>query len=109
MNDNLMAQNLQGHSGVIAECSACHGASTPGTNGPHGLHPLGQSWISQHHDVAEKTGTGPCQDCHGVDYRGTELSRTKAARSFTTERGKKSYTLGQMVTCYDCHNGPRGS
>ena len=44
-----------------------------------------------------------------MDYRGTELSRTKAARSFTTERGKKSYTLGQMVTCYDCHNGPHGS
>ena len=41
-NDNVTAMQLQGHVGTIADCTTCHGTSTPGgsnnLNGPHGLH-----------------------------------------------------------------------
>ena len=41
-NDNVTADQLQGHSGTISECSTCHGTTNPGNNlnGPHGLHPI---------------------------------------------------------------------
>jgi len=49
-----------------------------------------------------------CSACHGSNYRGTVLSKTFSARSFSTENGVKNFTAGQQVTCYDCHNGPNG-
>jgi hypothetical protein len=39
-NDNIMSTNLQGHTGMVAECTACHASMPSTTNGgPHGLHP----------------------------------------------------------------------
>ena len=108
-NDNLQSIKLQGRAGFVAECTACH-SSVPSNSlgGPHGMHAIGSSWVSAHHDVAEHQGAGSCQSCHGVDYRGTALSAALAPRSFSTEHGTKTYAKGQLVTCYDCHNGPRG-
>ena len=39
--------NLQGHAGVMVECTACH-VTMPdsGNGGPHGMHPIGQGWVS---------------------------------------------------------------
>jgi hypothetical protein len=104
-NDNVQSTNLQGHAGMLAECSACHGASVPSTanGGPHGLHPIGSSWVNQHPNVAER-GTTACQPCHGTDYRGTVLSKTQADRSMAG----RSFPRGTVIGCYSCHNGPHG-
>jgi hypothetical protein len=106
--DNLIAQQPQGHVGTISECTACHtNQKASATGGPHGLHTFGQAWVSAHGDVAEK-GAGACAYCHGADYRGTPLSETKAARDLKVGSRTVHFDAEQAVTCYDCHNGPKG-
>lgn len=106
VNDNVQSLAVQGHTGTINECTACH-KTVPltATGGPHGLHTIGQSWVSGHENAA-KAGTTACTYCHGADYRGTALSQVKMAKTFTVEGGTKSFAAGQKVGCYDCHNGP---
>jgi hypothetical protein len=106
--DNKVSIAVQGHEGTIGECSACH-STVPRTvtGGPHGMHPIGQSWIDAHEDVAENNPT-QCTVCHGADYRGSVLSKTFTSRSFATEYGQKNFAKGHKVSCYDCHNGPSG-
>ena len=106
--DNVLSSEVQGHVGTISECSACH-ASPPNTatGGPHGLHTFGSAWVGRHGDVAEGNRQA-CAYCHGADFRGSPLSTTKQARSFTVEGRVVKYAAGQAVTCYDCHNGPGG-
>ena len=107
-NDNVQSLERQGHVGMLVECATCHGTQ-PSTldGGPHGLHPLGQAWVNAHPDLLEAGGdaTG-CRACHGADYRGTVLSRAKAARTLTGEAGTKSVWAGFQVGCYTCHLGP---
>ena len=104
-NDNVQSTNLQGHVGMIAECSACHGTDPSTVNGgPHGLHPIGSSWVSRHQDVADSGGAAQCQTCHGTDYRGTILSKTKTDRTLAG----RSFPAGTIIGCYSCHNGPGG-
>lgn len=104
-NDNIYSQELQGHVGVLAECTACH-AKQPTTvaGGPHGMHPIGNAWIDKHEDAVNSG----CQDCHGTDWRGTVLSQAKADRTFSVEGKTVKFWRGQNVSCYECHNGPRG-
>lgn len=106
-NDNIQSVALQGHVGTIAECGTCHTAGVPLTTsgGPHGMHPVGGSWVSGHHDYINGN-LAQCQACHGADYRGTVLSRAFAARTLTTELGTKQLFRGAQVGCYMCHNGP---
>ena len=106
--DNLLSMGIQGHSGTLSECSACH-TTVPNTitGGPHGMHPVGSSWVKGHEDVAENNPT-QCKVCHGSDYRGSFLSKTFKDRSFSTEWGTKSFPKGTEVGCYSCHNGPDG-
>lgn len=106
--DNILSESLQGHSGTVAECTACH-SSVPMTKdkGPHGMHTVGQAWVSGHEDYAEGN-TQSCQACHGTDYRGSVLSKTWTARSFRAEDKTVNYPKGKQVGCYDCHNGPSG-
>jgi hypothetical protein len=106
--DNKVSIAVQGHTGTIAECSSCH-TTVPNTTtgGPHGMHPVGQSWVKGHEDVAENN-SAQCKVCHGADYRGSVLSKTWTDRSFSTEWGTKNFTKGHKVSCYDCHNGPNG-
>ena len=103
-NDNIQSIQLQGHAGTLAECSACH-KTVPSTSngGPHGLHPIGSTWVSQHPNVAER-GTAVCQGCHGTDYRGTILSRVRTTRTLAG----RTFAAGTMIGCYSCHNGPNG-
>jgi len=108
-NDNLLSQDVQGHAGTVSECSSCH-KSVPLTTsgGPHGMHTLGQTWVKEHHDRAKGIQSS-CAYCHGADYRGSLLSTAKATRTFSIGDGRsKSYSAGQPVGCYDCHNGPTG-
>ncbi|MBF0471473.1 MAG: hypothetical protein HQL48_08865 [Gammaproteobacteria bacterium] len=107
-NDNILAQDLQGYSGTIATCSVCHDTvPLTATGGPHGMHTTGESWVKGHEDYAERDSSG-CTACHGSDYRGGVLSQVKTARSFSTEWGLKTFSAGQSIGCYDCHNGPSG-
>jgi hypothetical protein len=106
--DNIASQTIQGHNGTLGECSACH-ATLPNTvtGGPHGMHPIGQYWVGAHQSIA-RGNPGQCTVCHGSTYRGTVLSKTFNSRSFSTERGQLSFAKGQVIGCYNCHNGPSG-
>jgi hypothetical protein len=96
----------------MIECTACHVSMTADTSnasgGPHGMHPLGATWIDHHPDLIDHgsiTRT-QCRACHGTDYRGTVLSRVQADRVLDADDfGTQHYWRGQMVSCYDCHNG----
>lgn len=104
-NDNIRNEKIQGHAGVMVECTSCH-TTTPSTvaGGPHGMHPVGQTWINGHQDAAENNLT-QCQACHGTDYRGTVLSRMQNTRTLSAF-GSKTWWRGFQVGCYNCHNGP---
>jgi len=106
--DNIQSLSAQGHIGTISECTTCH-KTVPNTisGGPHGMHTVGQNWIELHEDAA-KNNLNSCAVCHGNDYRGSNLSKTFSARSFSVEHGTKSFPAGHKVSCYDCHNGPNG-
>lgn len=107
-NDNLQSIALQGHAGLVVECTACHD-SMPDTfsGGPHGMHPIGSAWAHDHGDAVEHGGgLAQCRACHGGDLRGTVLSRSQGDRTFSTDFGTKHFWNGYEIGCYDCHNGP---
>ncbi|MDR3413675.1 MAG: PKD domain-containing protein [Formivibrio sp.] len=112
-NDNVRDIKLQGHAGVMVECTSCHVSmsvsSSTATNGPHGMHPIGQSWVSGHHDYINGN-LGKCQACHGTDNRGTVLSRVQGNRTLTASFDGGTVTLnlfrGALIGCYTCHSGP---
>lgn len=110
-NDNIRNEQLQGHAGVTAECTACH-TTMPSTvnGGPHGMHPLGQDFVDRHHDSIQQVGLAACQACHGADSRGTVLSRVQGARTFRIgDAGTVRFYRGATVGCYTCHDGPATS
>jgi PKD repeat protein len=106
LNDNLRDLRLQGHAGMMSECTACH-TNTPSATagGPHGLHPIGSSWVGTHPNVVNSGGASQCQPCHGTDFRGTVLSRMQADRTINAF-GTKTLFRGAIIGCYTCHNGP---
>ena len=108
-NDSVYPKHLQGYVAKITECSVCHTSVTVTPNGgPHGVHTIGQAWVSGHQDYAQGHQS-QCTYCHGADYKGTPLSVAKVARTFNTDDGgKKSFPAGHQFNCYDCHNGPNG-
>jgi hypothetical protein len=105
-NDNIASIQHQNHVGMMVECDSCHGTMPKTVNGgPHGMHPLGQAWVSAHPDSTEGTGASQCQACHGTDYRGTVLSRSQADRTVSAF-GSKTFWRGFQIGCYTCHGGP---
>ena len=106
-NDNVLSEELQGHSGTVAECDVCH-AQVPETAhaGPHGMHSVNQWWVDEHGDYVESSGKDRCTACHGADYRGSPISKVTATRTFEIETGQIRYEPGQESGCYDCHDGP---
>ncbi len=112
-NDNLLALQVQGHTGPIIECTACHdtGALPDDTlGGPHNLHLIDDRrfWKEGHKDLAKREngrpGGGMCGDCHGSDHRGTVLSRAAADRSFLVEDSQRRVSAGEPVACDLCHS-----
>lgn len=111
-NDNIRNEKIQGHAGVMVECTSCHTTmavnSTTARGGPHGMHPVGASWVNGHHDYIGNLAN--CQVCHGTDYRGTVLSRMQTGRplNVSLDGGSVSFPTfkGAEVGCYNCHNGP---
>lgn len=111
-NDNVRNLQMQGHVGVLVECTVCH-TNMPSTanGGPHGMHPVGQGWVNRHPGWLESGATlQQCQTCHGADYRGTVLSKAQTDRTLTAnfDSGQTTVKLfrGALVGCYNCHNGP---
>jgi len=102
--DNLLSEGIQGHAGTIGECSSCH-SSVPNTvrGGPHGMHPVGKSWVKNHQDVAENN-PAQCKVCHGQNYRGSALSKMFATRNMDG----RTFPKGHQVSCFNCHNGLGG-
>lgn len=111
-NDNAAAEILQGHAGTISECSTCHkpGSLPPTTDGPHGMHNVGdQRWAFNEdsgHPAFYKKSPNECKACHGLDLKGTVLSKAAANRSWQTEWGPVEVSKGQPIGCFTCHNGP---
>jgi hypothetical protein len=111
-NDNVRNEKIQGHAGVMIECTACHTTmpvnSTTARGGPHGMHPVGQTWVKEHHDFIGNLAN--CRACHGTDYRGTPLSRMQANRALSVSMDGTPISFptykGAEVGCYNCHNGP---
>ena len=108
-NDNVQSIVLQGYAGKIVECFVCH-AIVPLTNngGPHGMHTVGQAWVSRHGGFAQ-TDAAACTTCHGADYDGTFLSKISTGKTFDIgEARTQTLSAGHRVNCFDCHNGPGG-
>jgi len=106
-NDNITATQIQGHTGEIAECGACHLQElNPGLGGPHGLHNVNDpGWMAQH-GLFLRRSRNACQACHGPDLHGTVLSRAKAGRTLSRSRilgGVINLPKGTPVDCYACH------
>ena len=110
-NDNVAAKQIQGHTGAILECSACHAAgSLPLTTlGPHGLHNVNDArWANGGHGHAYENDPASCRACHGRLLEGTPLSRTPVARTFSVEdAGVVTLPAGTQVRCNHCHGTPR--
>ena len=105
--DSLQPEALQQTGAVLMNCLACH-TSEPATvvGGPHGMHPVSQNWVSHHNDLmGGENNAGQCRSCHGLDYRGTVLSRS-ALDHTVSGRGTRHYWPGYQVGCYDCHSTP---
>ena len=112
-NDNVRNTALQGHAGVMVECTSCHTTMTvtsaTAAGGPHGMHPIGQSWVSGHPGYVQGN-LAKCQACHGTDNRGTVLSRAQGTRTLTASFDGGTIALnlyrGATIGCYNCHEGP---
>lgn len=132
-NDNVTAQQLQGHTGSIIECGSCHqGIMDESLDGPHGLHPVGNDgnsahWSNRHEDFIEHHGgerssnvRQQCGTCHGTEGEGTVLAKVAVDRSFVIEECEngslcptgevKNFTVtlnkGELVDCGLCHSNP---
>ncbi|MCP4040852.1 MAG: cytochrome C [Gammaproteobacteria bacterium] len=104
-NDNVAAVQLQGHTGTVSECSACH-TQDPGNTlgGPHGMHPVGNTSFSDggHEDLAE-SDPDACRACHGTNGEGSVLSRVATDRTLFNEHETVMLAKGEPVTCTACH------
>ena len=109
-NDNLQFEQLQGHAGTLSECSVCHTGLEDDQllGGPHSMHPATAAWANGKHGDFADNDLQSCRACHGTNDRGTVLSLAQDHRSYTNQFGTQVYARGNVVGCYDCHNGPNG-
>jgi hypothetical protein len=108
-NDNVAAYEVQGHTGTVIECDSCHTTDMGNTmQGPHGMHPVGQSYFLNDHSQIADNNLGLCKTCHGANLMGTVLSRAAKDRHLWDNRQNqwRDYTKGEMVACNKCHSIP---
>ncbi len=125
-NDNVAANQLQGHVGTIRECTVCHEGNLGNTmEGPHGMHPVGDTRFARggHEELAEHN-SGQCAACHGANGEGSVLSVAAVERTLECKDSRGSLcsggehqpaviTQGTPVSCGLCHrnylsNGSQG-
>jgi len=113
-NDNVAADQLQGHTGTLIECDTCHTSYT-GTNlnGPHGMHPVGNTnFVDNHDNLAESNNGNACRACHGNDGEGTVLSQMAQDRvlecdertAFCPDGNSQLFPDDHQVGCTECHD-----
>ncbi len=108
-NDNVAAQQIQGHRGTIIECRACHasGSLHLTTGGPHGMHNVNDpDWADGGHEDFYENNENGCKACHGTALTGTVLAVVAADRSFRVEGRTVTYSEGALVRCDRCHEMP---
>jgi len=108
-NDNVAAQQLQGHRGTIMECGTCHASGTlPLTiSGPHGMHNVNDArWINGSHSIYYRRSADECKACHGANLQGTALSQVSVLRDWNVEGKIIQLQAGDTVGCDLCHNNP---
>jgi hypothetical protein len=107
-NDNIAAEQLQGHTGKIIECDTCHENLPLTLDGPHGLHNINDSrWAaSRSHAKFYQQNPATCQACHGKKLEGTVLSKVAADRSFLVEGRLVELQKDTQVSCSLCHRKP---
>jgi len=107
VNDNLQAINAQGYAAAIRECTVCHATMPNSINGgPHGMHQIGQSWVSKHEGALDSVTKNSCYYCHGTTSSGSPLAVMKTTKTLTIEGATKVFAANERVTCWSCHNGP---
>ncbi len=107
-NDNVAATEIQGHQGVIIECSVCHGNNLAlTTDGPHGMHNVNDpQWNKEHGEFYEQNAN-TCKSCHGRNLEGTVLSMAHEQRTLFDKKGNRvSLSKGTVVSCSICHENP---
>jgi len=106
--ENKQNIDLQGYKGTLRECSVCHNDENAITisDGPHGMHTLGQRWVDMHGTVVLRDGTTNCKVCHGDNLEGTFLSKVPQKREFKVGVMEKEVTFDadEKVSCAKCHN-----
>ncbi len=99
--------SMQGHPGAVVECDVCHvaGSLPLTTQGPHGLHNVGDPrWAIGGHGAFYSADPAGCQACHGKDLAGTVLSRAAVERVRDLGNGRVvTIAKGQAVSCGLCH------
>ena len=108
-NDNMTALQLQGHTGVIIECTVCHtaGSLPVSLDGPHGMHAVAdQKWVNGHEDYLESRSLDSCRTCHGANGEGTVLAKVRADRTLNAEESTVNLNQGSLVSCGICHGNP---
>jgi hypothetical protein len=111
-NDNVTADQLQGHTGSIIECGTCHtnvdnlsaDGSLNSLQGPHGMHTVGDNTGFVDADHKRNINKNACRDCHGQNGEGSVLSRTAADRDFRGIEDGGLVPKGTPVTCTECHD-----
>lgn len=104
-NDNLRAIKAQGYVAEIRECTVCHPTMPSTVNGgPHGMHPIGEAWVSAHHSDStfQIEPKSECFYCHGSTSSGSPLAEVKVTKVLNN----RTFTAGTRITCWSCHNGP---
>lgn len=114
-NDNVTATQLQGHTGTITECNACHTGDMGVTlGGPHGMHPVGVAGVKfaegDHAELVEKSSNS-CRACHGQNGEGSVLSKMSIARelkcddstAFCPNGDSVIFPDDHQVGCTECH------
>jgi hypothetical protein len=108
-NDNIAARQIQGHSGTIIECGACHasGSLSLTTSGPHGMHNVDDGrWADGGHEDFYEDNPNGCRACHGLALTGTPLGKVAADRQFSIEDRTVTFNQGDLVRCDRCHEMP---
>ena len=114
-NDNVASMQIQGHTGVISECSSCHTGDLGITlDGPHGMHPVGSvgnKFADGGHEHIAENNPDACRACHGKNGQGTVLSAMHTDRvlkcdkktAFCPNGNSQLFPKDHQVTCSDCH------
>ncbi|NOQ90679.1 MAG: cytochrome C, partial [Gammaproteobacteria bacterium] len=114
-NDNVASIQLQGHAGMISECSTCHTGDLGNTlDGPHGMHAVGSAgkhFAEGGHADQVENNSDSCRACHGKNGEGTPLSAMFTDRvlqcddktAICTNGESQLFPKGHQVTCTDCH------